>query len=63
MDKIYYLCEFEYGYTGQFYQEIENGSVSRLINLDGTDLIIEDIIQEPYGYFLVSSEPIINPFA
>lgn len=59
MDKIYYLCEFEYGNTGQFYQEVENGSVSRLINLDGSDLIIE----EPYGYFLVSSEPIINPFA
>jgi hypothetical protein len=59
MNKVYYLCEFEYGSTGQFYQEVENGTVTRLINLDSSDLTIE----EPYGYFLVSSEPIINPFA
>lgn len=58
MNKIYYLCEFEYGSTGQFYQEVENGNVLRLVNLDNSDVIIE----EPYGYFIVNSEPILNPF-
>ena len=58
MEKQYYLCEFVYGGTGQFYQEVENGIVLRLVNLDGTDLILED----PYGYNIVESEPVLNPF-
>jgi hypothetical protein len=59
MDKYYYLCEFDYGGTGQFYQEIENGIVLRLINLDGTDLVTED----PYGYYVTDTEPELNLFA
>lgn len=37
----YYLCEFEYGYEGLFYQEISNGQVVRYTDLDGNDLTLE----------------------
>lgn len=59
MDKYYYLCEFEYGGTGQFYQEIENGIVLRLVNLDGTDVNTS----EAYGYYVTDTDPLLNLFA
>lgn len=58
MDKQYYLCEFIYGGTGQFYQEVENGYVIRLVNLDGTELIIE----VDHGYSIINTEPFLNLF-
>ena len=59
MDKYYYLCEFEYGASGQFYQEIQNGNVLRLVNLDGSNVNIEG----PYGYDVIDIEPSLNLFA
>ena len=49
----YYLCEFEYGYEGQLYQEISNGSVIRLTDLDGNTLTLEG----SYGYRVINSTP------
>jgi hypothetical protein len=49
----YILCEFEYGYTGQFYQEIENGTVIRNTDLIGTTLVLENA----YGAFVIDAEP------
>ena len=49
----YILCEFEYGYTGQFYQEIENGEVIRNTDLIGTTLVLENA----YGAFVIDAEP------
>ena len=56
MDKIYFLCEFTYGGKGSFYQEIENGVLLRLVNVDGSTL-------EPttfYGYKTTSEHYAIN---
>lgn len=55
---VYYLCEFEYGYSGQFYQVSENGYVVNYVDLSGNTIILEG----SYGYFLVYSEPVIPPF-
>jgi hypothetical protein len=49
----YILCEFEYGYEGKLYQEINNGVVIRFTDLDGNTL---DLSGE-YGYFVVDSNP------
>lgn len=51
----YSLCEFEYGYTGKFYQVIENGEVS-FLNLDGSKL---DLIP-PYGYDIIEDD-VVSP--
>lgn len=58
MDKYYYLCEFNYGGSGQFYQEIQNGNVLRLVDFNGIELVTEG----DYGYFVTSTEPFINLF-
>jgi len=49
----YILCEFEYGYEGQLYQEISNGVVIRLTDLDGNTLEVSG----DYGYFVVNNNP------
>ncbi len=49
----YILCEFEYGYTGQFYQEIDNGQVIRNTDLDGNTLVLENA----YGAYVIDPEP------
>ena len=49
----YSLCQFEYGYEGQFYQESGNGELIRFVNLDGETLNIEP----PYGYFVIDDNP------
>lgn len=51
----YYLCEFEYGYTGQFYQVVIDGNVIGYVDLDNNQLTLEGA----YGYKLVSNEPVI----
>lgn len=58
MDKKYYLCEFDYGGSGQFYLEAQSDIVLRFCNLDNSDLIIEN----PFGYYIVNPEPFINLF-
>lgn len=49
----YILCEFEYGYEGQFYQEINQGLVIRYVDLDGNTLELTG----EYGYKIINSEP------
>lgn len=49
----YILCQFQYGYEGQLYQEINQGTVVRLTDLEGNTL---DLIEE-YGYFVIDSNP------
>ena len=49
----YYLCEFEYGYEGQFYQVVSNGQVVRYTDLDGNDLTLEGA----YGCRIINSNP------
>jgi hypothetical protein len=49
----YILWEFEYGYTGQVYQEINNGQVIRYCDLDGNTLTLEG----EYGYTLINVTP------
>ncbi len=48
----YILCEFDYGYTGQFYQETDNGMVIRNTDLLGNTLVLE----AAYGAFVINSE-------
>lgn len=55
----YYLCEFEYGYNGQFYQEISNGQVVRYADLDGNDLTLEGA----YGCRIINLNPEIPVWA
>jgi hypothetical protein len=49
----YILCEFQYGYEGQLYQEISNGTVVRLTDLNGNSLEL----QNEYGYYVIDSNP------
>jgi hypothetical protein len=50
----YILCEFTYGYTGEFYQEItEQGNVNRMTDLDGNTLELT----EPYGAIVIDANP------
>ena len=49
----YILCEFEYGYNGQLYQEVINGNVIRLTDLDGNTLNLES----DYGYYVINEFP------
>ena len=49
----YILCEFDYGYTGQFYQEVEYGQVIRNTDLEGTTLVLD----HAYGAYVVDPEP------
>lgn len=50
------LCQFQYGYDGNFYQIIEDGIV-RFVNLDGSPL---ELIP-PYGYDVIEDDAIITP--
>lgn len=50
----YILCDFEYGYEGLFYQEVdEYGNVVRMTDLDGNTL---DPVGS-YGAFVVDAYP------
>jgi len=49
----YILCEFDYGYTGQLYQEVNNGNVVRLVDLNGNTLTLEG----SYGYYVINEFP------
>lgn len=49
----YYLCEFEYGYEGQMYQEVSNGQVIRYTDLNGNTLTLEG----SYGYSVIDINP------
>ena len=48
---VYNLCQFEYGYEGQFYQlDNENGFL-KFVDLNGNDMVLIS----PYGYYIVES--------
>lgn len=50
----YILCDFEYGYEGLFYQEVnEYGVVVRMTDLDGNTIDPEG----SYGAFVVDADP------
>jgi hypothetical protein len=49
----YYLCEFEYGYEGQFYQVVSNGQVVLYTDLNGNALTLEGA----YGCRIINSNP------
>lgn len=51
----YYLCEFEYGYKGQFYQVVDNGNLIGYVDLNNNQLILEG----SYGYNIINTEPVI----
>jgi hypothetical protein len=56
----YILCKFEYGYTGNFYQEISNGNVVRMTDLDGNTLVLPGCGEAgfiPYGASVVDVNP------
>ena len=48
----YSLCEFEYGYEGQFYQESDESGLVRFIDLDCNTM---DLIP-PYGYIVIEDD-------
>ena len=48
---IYALCEFNYGYEGQFYQRNDELGITIFFSLTGDIL---DLIS-PYGYFIVET--------
>jgi hypothetical protein len=53
----YILCEFEYFYEGNFYQEIDNGgNVIRMTDMDGSTLDLDIAI--PYGAKVINDNPI-----
>lgn len=54
----YYLCEFEYGYQGQFYQVVENENLIGYVDLDNNPMILEG----EYGYHLISNTPVTPPW-
>ena len=64
--KTYILCEFQYGYTGQFYQVIVEGVVIDMVDLDGVSLVIPGGGEEgfiPYGASVINSEPVMPAWA
>jgi hypothetical protein len=48
---IYALCEFNYGYQGQFYQRNDELGNTTFFNLTGEMLELVP----PYGYFIVET--------
>ena len=60
----YILCEFEYGHSGQFYQEILDGKVVRMTDLDGNTLnLVDETNVTPYGAFVINPTPEIPSWA
>lgn len=51
--KEYLLCEFEYGYEGNLYQEIINNYLVRLVDVNGNTLELEG----EYGYKIIDKKP------
>ena len=47
----YFLCEFEYGYSGRFYQRNDSTGNAEFLDLDGNLLTLTGA----YGYHVVES--------
>ena len=64
--KTYILCRFEYGYTGNFYQVIENGAVVSMVDENGNELKIPGCGEDgfiPYGASVIDSNPPLPAWA
>lgn len=63
----YILCKFDFGYEGFFYQEIQDGIVIRLTDLDGNTLNLPSSPEDPnyisYGSSVVDPNPPLPPWA
>lgn len=55
----YALCQFDYGYSGTFYQESGGGQCLRFLNALGQPL---NLIP-PYGYKIINSNPTLPLWA
>ena len=55
---IYYLCQFEYGYDGTFYQSTSQDGLSSFWDMDGNPLTLE----APYGYIIIDDNPPRQPW-
>ena len=56
--KQYILCEFQYGYTGQFYIENIDGTFIRFVDLYGTTMDLHFAGEpgfKPYGYIIIDN--------
>lgn len=56
----YILCVFESGYTGNFYQEVLDGNVVRMTDMDGNTLQFPGPGEEgfvPYCASVVNANP------
>lgn len=51
MTYYYFLCEFEYGYSGTFYQRNDETGHADFFDLDGKRLTLEGA----YGYHVLES--------
>jgi hypothetical protein len=49
---VFALCEFEYGYSGQFYQRNDEYGGTTFWSLQGVEINFEP----PYGYFIVETD-------
>ena len=49
---IYALCEFNYGYEGQFYQRNDELGITVFFSLTGDILDLTP----PYGYFILETD-------
>lgn len=57
----YSLCEFNYGYVGQFYIEEQFGNIIRFVDLSGNTIICPGCGEEgwkPYGWIILDSNPV-----
>jgi hypothetical protein len=52
----YNLCEFEYGYTGQFYQRADEQGNATYTDLSGNEITLEG----EYGYLIIEVNVIPN---
>jgi hypothetical protein len=52
----YNLCEFEYGYSGQFYQCSDEWGNPSYVDLSGNEIILEG----EYGYVIIEVNVIPN---
>ncbi len=52
----YNLCEFEYGYTGEFYQRSDEFGNPTYVDLDNNELFLEG----EYGYKIIEVD--VTPY-
>lgn len=56
---IYYLCQFDYGYEGQFYQRSDINGSTVFFDLNGN--VLE--LLAPYGYRIIDDVSVLPAWA